>query len=220
MSSRLASLDSVDVTWSIPSGNNAPILSYNLTICQIGPNGTCFNRRNFSVPVGDSRLVRVSPNQLRYRFGELATQKMYEVRIRAENLVGLQDDPDEGEGHRFNSSFPDDGRVVNFRSIRTTSVVIVTWNLSDLALATNGLDVMFTVTYFREGSPDNIMTATVNNSEPLGFSADLSATGGAGHTFTVVANYMTPVLVSSAVEMMNVATLGQGEVLTLCMCMS
>ena len=215
VSSQLVSLDSVNVTWTIPSSNNAPITSYTLSLCQIGPDGnpSCGPDNDFRVNLNDppNNLVSVSPTQLRYRFVDLVPQQMYEVRIRAQNSVGLRMKPVEGNGHRFSSATATDGQVVNLSLIRTTTVVILTWNLSTLAMATSGLNVSFTVSFFHDGNPGSVNSTIVDNNETLGFSADLSDTGGASHTFRVIANYISPLLESSPVEMTNVATLRQGK---------
>ena len=213
VSAQLVSLDSVNITWYVPVDNNAPITSYTLTFCSmVLPHDTdCDTLVGITISV-DS-LTRIGKTQLRYTYPELLTEKLYEVVIRAENSVGRQMAPVLSNGFYFNSSFPDDGQVINVSFISTTRVVIVTWNLPTLALATANLNVFFNVTYFSDGDPNNTTLVTIDyNSSRLeqGFSAKLMVANSATHTFQIVAWYINPNLLSSEATLMEVRTLAQG----------
>ena len=205
------SLDSVNITWHVPVDNNAPITSYTLTFCTVvlPHDSDCDTLVNITVPVDN--LTRIGETQLMYTYSELLTETLYEVVIRAENSVGRQMAPVLSNGFYFNSSFPDDGQVVNASFIPTAHVVIVTWNLPTLALATSNLNVSFNVVYFSDGDPNNTTLVTVDyNSSQLeqGFSANLIV-GSGTHTFQIVALYINPNLLSSEATLMEVRTLAQ-----------
>ena len=218
MSAQLVSLDSVNITWRIPSDNTSSIISYTLTICtRILPNDTdCSNGTLFNVSVLVNDLTMISGNRLSYILPELTTQKEYEVVIRARNLVGLQMSPALGGGFKFNSAFPDNGRVVDASFIpATTMLVIVTWNLPALAIATDNLNVSFIVTYYSDGDPDNTRMETVPRQPDLqGVSVNLTMPDSPVHTFQIVANYGNPNLLSSPVTLTDVQTLANGTKIT------
>ena len=209
------SLDSVNITWRIPADNNAPITSYALTFCaRLSRSGmNCGTSVNITVQAGD--LTRVSNSQLQFTFPELLIEKLYEVVIRAENSVGLQMSPALGNGFEFNSTFPDNGRVVNVGFIPTTRLVIVTWNLPVLARATANLNVSFDVTYYNIAEPTNIISVTVEYN-PLqleqGFSADLMTEDSPSHVFQIAARYINPNLLSSQANLSGVRTLANGKI--------
>ena len=200
-------MNSVNVTWPEPSSNNAMITHYNIAVCRIAPSETfsCVNEYNFTI---------LPDGQLRYTAENIFPLSEYEIRIRAENSIGLQNDPVLGQGYRFSSASADNGSVVNFRVVPTTTVVIVTWALPPLALATSNLEVLFDVMYFRNGNQADTFIANISYNVSLteqGYSVDLSRTGNALHTFTVVARYTTPFLVSTGVTRNNVATVNEGK---------
>ena len=189
------------------------ITQYNIAVCRIAPseNFSCVNEYNFTIMRSD--LTSLPDSQLRYTAENIFPESEYEIRIRAENSIGLQDDPVSGQGYRFSSAFADDGSVVNFRVVPTTSVVIVTWDLPFLALNTSNLEVLFDVTYFRIGNPEEPVMANVSYNASLteqGYSVDLSETNNALHTFTVVARYAIPFLVSTGVSL-NVSTVNESK---------
>ena len=211
VSAELVSLDSANITWRIPSDNNAPIISYTLMFCARPSNSTlCGTSVNVTVPVGE--LTRVG-DQLNYTINGLLTEKMYEVVIRAENSVGLRMNPDLGDGFFFNSAGPDNGQVENISFISATGAVIVTWNLPPLALDTSDLNVSFSVSYFNNGAPQNVSQVTIVYNPMVveqGVSINLEA-DSAVHTINVTAVYINPNLVSSQSSLANVKTLGGGK---------
>ena len=199
----------VNITWYIPSSNNAPITDYILEFCDTSPSGSCLD--NVTV----NGLTSVNSTHLSYFFEPPHPNITYEVFIRAGNIVGFQTAPVFGGGHRFRSAFEDDGRVVNVMIIPTTSVVILTWNLPQLALSNDVIVDFFEVTYFHKHMHDPIMsvrmdTVSYNPSSPEqpGFSANISSVGG--HTFNITAVYSTPRLTSSPVTVTGVRTLEEG----------
>ena len=210
----LASLDSVDVTWSIPAENNAPIESYSLMFCARHETG-CVDGTftNVTLMVGSEELIMLDGNRLRYTFTQLLIGREYEVVIRAENSIGQQMSPAFGNGLRFNSAFPDDGRVVSVDSVSSTNTIILTWNLPPLALATNNLNVSFNVAYFSVSDSMNIMSVTVEYN-PMrleqGVSVDLMIADSPSHTFRIVALYTNPNLLSSQATLTGVRTLANG----------
>ena len=217
VSARLVSLNSANITWRVPNDNSASITSYTLILCALFlPIDTSCSYGisvNISVPVGGHDLTMVGRNQLRYTFHELLTEKAYEVVIRAENAVGQQMSPAFGNGLRFNSSFPDDGRVVNVGFIPTTSVIIVTWKLPPLALATASLNVSFNIMYFSAGNPANTMSVTVGYNPSWleqGSSVNIGVPDSASHTFQITAWYYNPNLLSSQATLTGVQTLANG----------
>ena len=215
VTAELASLDKVNVTWSIPSANNNPIVNYTLMFCARLETG-CVNGTftNVSLLVeGESALIRLDGNRLRYTFPDLLIGKEYEVVIRAANTIEQQMSPVFGNGLKFNSSFPDDGQVINVGVIPTTSTIILTWNLPPLALATNNLIVSFNVTYFSVSASQNIMSVAVEyNALRLeqGISVNLMMADSADHTFRIVALYTNPNLLSSQAYLTGVRTLANG----------
>ena len=219
---QLVSLDIVNITWTIPSDKNADIESYTLMFCAIfSPTDTDCSRGtsvNITILVDDHDLITVGRNQLRYIFSELWTEKLYEVGISAENFVGWQMLPAFGDGLRFNSAFPDDGRVVNVSFIPTVSTIIVTWNLPPLARATDNLIVSFIITYYDASEPANTMSTTVEY-DPMwleqGFSANIGIADSPSHVFRIVAQYMNPNLLSSEATLSGVRTLADGTKLTI-----
>ena len=222
VTAQLVSLNSVNITWSMPSDNNADIKNYTLMFCAIfSPTDTdCSHGTSVSVTVivGNRDLITVGGNQLRYTYPELVTEKQYEVVIRAENFVGQQMSPVFGNGLRFNSSFPNDGRIVNVSFIPTISMIIVTWNLPPLALATTDLNVSFAVMYNSVTSPMNIISETiVYNPMRLeqGFSANINIVDSPAHVFRIVVQYMNPNLLGSEATLSDVRTLADGTKLIL-----
>ena len=213
VSTELVSLDSVDVTWSIPSANNDPIVNYTLMFCALF-NGSCGSIRTITLEVGrDSELMELDGNRLRYTFTELSTEKEYEVVVRAANTIGQQTSPAFGNGRRFNSAFPDDGQVVNVANVSSTDTIILTWNLPPLALALQNIDALFNITYFRDGNPSNILSVAVeyNASLPVqGVSVNLMMADSAEHTFQIGALYTNPNLLSSQAILTGVRTLADG----------
>ena len=225
VSAQLASLDSANITWrdpsdsdnSIPLGSNAPITSYTLMLCaRLSPSTDCSSTSlSKSVPV--SELIRVGINRLRYVYNELSAETLYEVVIRAENSVGLQMSPEFGNGLRFNSSTPDDGRVVNFGFIPTTGAIILTWNLPPLALATSNLNVSFDVTYFSVDDSASTMSMTVGYSPfqlEQGSTVDLGKADSQSYNFQITAQYRNPDLLSSQATLTSVRTLANGTKLS------
>jgi hypothetical protein len=192
VTAELASLDSVDITWSIPSANNAPIESYTLIFCiRLGMSCVPGFFINITLMVGDEELTTVDGNRLRFRFPELSvTNKEYEVVIQAENSIGRQMFPVFGNGFRFNSTSPDNGRVINVGFIPTTSMIILTWNLPPLALATTNLNVFFNVTYSIDADPLNTRSVPVDY-DPMrleqGVSINIGEPDSQLHTFRIVA---------------------------------
>ena len=202
------------MTWPEPSSNNVMITQYNIAVCRIAPseNFSCVNEYNFTIMRSD--LTSLPDGQLRYTAENIFPLSEYEIRIRAENSIGLQDDPVSGQGYRFSSASANNGSVVNFRVVPTTTVVILTWALPSLALNTSNLEVLFDVTYFRDGDQEDTVMANVSYNASLteqGYSVDLSGTGSAQHTFTVVARYTIPFLVSTGVTLNNVATVNESK---------
>ena len=220
VTAQLVSLDSVDITWSMPSDNNALITNYTLTFCAIFSldDTDCLSGTSANVTLGvdgNAGLIRIGGNQLRYTFPELLTGKLYEVVIRAENSVGRQILPAFGNGLRFNSAFPDDGRVINANFIPTTRMIIVTWNLPPLALATNNLNVSFDVSHYSVADPANIMSEIVEyNSSPSvqTFSINLGIADSPAHIFRIAARYINPSLLSSQANLTGVRTLADGKI--------
>ena len=219
VSAQLVSLNGVNVTWRVPTNNNDPIIQYAIMFCaRISSDNTDCSSTSFtSVPVADHDLVKVGENQLRYVYSELLAEKLYEVVIRAQNGIGEQMSPVFGNGLTFNSSFPDDGRVVNVSFIPTTSTIILTWKLPPLAIATANLNVSFNITYYSSADPANIMLGTVeyNSSQPeLGFSANIGMADSPPHVFLIVARYINPNLLSSQAILTGVQTLTNGKILS------
>jgi hypothetical protein len=215
VAAELASLDSVNITWSIPSDNNAPIESYTLMFCAWLETGCTFT--NVTLMVGSEELItiKLNGNRLRYTFPGLLIGQLeqYEVVIQAENSIGRQMSPAFGNGFRFNSTSPDNGRVINVGFIPTTSVIILTWNLPPLALVTTNLNVVFNVTYYSVGAPLNTMTVTVqyNPMRPeQGVSIDLMIADSPLHIFQIIAQYTNPNLLSSIATLEDVRTLTNG----------
>ena len=141
--------------------------------------------------------------------------RMYEVVVRAENSIGLQITPALGNGLKFNSAFPDDGRIVNVGFIPTASVVIVTWNLPALALATANLNVSFNVMYYSGADPANIISVSVKynmSRHEQGFSVDLMTADSPSHIFQIAAWYINPNLLSSQANLTGVQTLANGKI--------
>ena len=212
MTAQLASLRAVNITWSIPSENNAPIQSYTLMFCarlETGCEDGTFT--NVTLTVGSEQLITIGGNRLRYRFPELLIGKQYEVVIRARNSIGQQTSPAFGNGLRFNSAFPDDGQVVNVASVPSTNTIILTWNLPPLALATTNFDVSFNVTYF--SNITNIMSVAVEyNASRLeqGISVDLMEADSLSHSFEITAWYNSLNLLSSQATLTGVRTLANG----------
>ena len=214
VTAQLASLRAVNVTWSVPSANNAPIQSYTLMFCARLETGCIEGTlRNITRMVGDEELIILGGNRLRYTFTQLLIDREYEVVIRARNSVGQQMSPMFGDGLRFNSTSPDDGRVVNVASVSSTNTIILTWNLPPLALETISVNVSFDVTYFSVGDPLNIMSVAVEyNASQLeqGVSIDLMIADSPLHTFRIVALYTNPILLSSQAILTGVRTLANG----------
>ena len=221
VSARLASLNSINITWSMPSSNNADILSYTLMFCALFmPTDTDCSQGtsvNATLMVGGTELIRIGENQLRYTLPELVLGKMYLVVITAENSIGRQMSPEFVNGFRFNSTLPDDGRVVNVDSIPTTSAIILTWRLPPLALATSDLNVSFDITYVSVTSPGNERLITVEyNSSRLeqGSTINIGMADSPLHNFQIVARYITPNLLSSQATLNGVQTLADGKIIT------
>ena len=210
----LASLDSVNVTWLMPAENNAPIQSYSLMFCgrhESSCVGGTFT--NVTLMVGSEELIMLDGNRLRYTFTQLLIGREYEVVIRAENSIGQQMSPMFGGGFRFNSAFPNDGRVVNVDSVSSINTIILTWNLPPLAFATNDLNVSFNVTYFSVSDSMNIMSVAIEYN-PMrleqGVSVDIMEADSPSHTFQIVALYINPNLLSSQATLTGVRTLANG----------
>ena len=214
VSVKLVSLDSVNITWRIPSDNNVSITSYTLIFC-VSPNDTdCSHSSAINVTRQVDDLTRISENRLSYIFPELVTEKLYEIVIRAENSNGLQMAPELGNGFRFNSASADDGQVVNVSFIPTTRMIIVTWNLPALAMATANLNVSFDVLYYSDADQQNITTVPVqyNMSRPeQGVSVDLMIANSSTHVFKIQARYINPNLSSSQANLTGVRTLANGN---------
>ena len=208
VTAQLASLSSINVTWRIPEDNNDRITNYRIIFCA-RENETvvdCSFNNTFTI---DGSITRVNQTHLRFIYGELQTEKPYEVVIRAVNMIGEQMSPMVGEGLRFNSTYPDDGQVVNVGFIPTTHLVIVTWELPLLALETMPLNVTFNVTYFNNGNPNNRTTTNIGYEEALmaqGFTIDLEA-DSANHTVQITAIYTVPNFVATLFVLQNVSTL-------------
>ena len=214
VTAQLTNLRAINVTWSVPSANNAPIQSYTLMFCiRLGIYCVDVTLTNVTLMVGSEQLVTIGGNRLRYTFNELLIDREYEVVIRARNSVGQQMSPMFGGGFRFNSASPDDGRVVNVSFIPSTSMIILTWNLPPLALATTNLDVSFNVTYFSDSDPQNIVSVAVEyNPRRLvqGVSVNLMEADSPLHSFRIVALYTNPNLLSSQAYLTGVRTLANG----------
>ena len=212
VSAELVSLDSANITWRIPSVNNARITSYTLMFCARPSNNTlCGTSVNVTVPV--EQLTQVGENQLNYTISGLSTEKMYEVLIRAENDIGLRMAPELGDGFFFESADPDDGQVENVTSIPATNVAIVTWNLPRLALATANLNVSFSIMYFNNGARETVIPLTVVYNpmkREQGISINLEA-DSAAYTVNITAVYINPNLVSSLFSLPDVRTLREGK---------
>ena len=201
------------MTWPIPSDNNAPIDRYIINVCLISPDGTaCVT--DTSIPV--SSPEELSGNRLRYQLGEIVPQKRYELFIQAVNSVGSQAYTPLTNGYRFESVSAVNGSVTNLRFVPTTSVVIITWNLPAIALATSGVDAVFNLTYFREGN-QVLSTVSVIISYNMalteqGYSVDLSVLDGGPYTFIVTALYTSPIsLLSTEVMQANIMTMGASK---------
>ena len=215
VTAQLTNLRAVNVTWSVPSANNAPILSYTLMFCARLEAGCVEGTfTNVTLRVESEQLIILDGNQLRYTFNEIiGIDREYEVVIRARNSVGQQTSPMFGGGFRFNSASPDDGRVANVNFIPSTRIIILTWNLPPLALATNNLNVSFNVTFFSASDPLNILSVAVEyNPMQLeqGVSVDLMIADSSSHTFQIVALYTNPYLLSSQAYLTGVRTLANG----------
>ena len=214
VTAQLTNLRAVNVTWSVPSANNAPIQSYTLIFCiRLEIYCVDITLTNVTLMVGDEQLITIGGNQLRYTFTELLIDREYEVVIRARNSVGQQMSPMFGGGFRFNSASPDDGRVANVNFIPSTRIIILTWNLPPLALATPNVSVAFNVTYYNNGDPLNIMSVAVEYN-PMrleqGVSVDLMIADSSSHNFQIVALYTNPNLLSSEAILTGVRTLANG----------
>ena len=209
VTAQLASLSSVAVTWRIPEENNAPITDYRIIFC-VRENETvveCPLNNTFTV---GSDISQFNQTHQRFVYRELLTEKLYEVVIRAVNMISEQMSPMVGEGLRFNSAFPDDGQVVNVGFIPTIRMVIVTWELPLLAQETMPLNVTFNVTYFNNGSPNNRITMNVGYEEALmaqGFTIDLMEANSAIHTVEITAIYTVPNFVATLFTLRDVSTL-------------
>ena len=138
---------------------------------------------------------------------------MYEVVIRAGNDVGFQTAPvlGIGEGYSFMSASKDDGEVENVMIIPTTSVVILTWSLPQLAVPSNVTTDFFEITYFNLGDPVRSMRTENVSYDPdlLGFTASILPDGG--YNFSITAMYSTPRLTSTPVTVTNVRLLEEGK---------
>ena len=218
MTAQLSSLNSVNITWVIPPNNNADIFIYTLMFCALFSPADTDCSRGTSVNVTlvvdmDAELISVGENQLRYILLELLLEKLYMVVITAENSVGQQLSPAFINGLRFNSSFPDDGRIVNVDSIPTTGAIILTWNLPPLALATTNLNVSFIITYVSVNMPGNETSITVeyNSSWPeQGSIINIGVADSPLHNFQIVAWYINPSLLSPQATLNGVRTLANG----------
>ena len=200
------------MTWPIPSDNNARITEYIVNVCQISPNNGTACVTNTSVPVTSPDMI--PGNRLRYQLGEIVPQKRYELFIQAVNSVGSREYTPLTNGYRFESVSAVNGSMTNLRFVPTTSVVIVTWNLPVIALATSGVEAEFNLTYFRQGNrEDNTVSVIISYNMALteqGFSVDLSA--GAQYTFIVTALYNSPIsLLSTEVMEANIMTVATGN---------
>ena len=133
--------------------------------------------------------------------------------IRARNSVGQQMSPMFGDGFRFNSTSPDDGQVTNVTFIPSTRIIILTWNLPPLALATTILNVSFNIIYVSVSDVSNIMSVAVQYNPvrlEQGVSIDLMIADSPSHTFQIVALYTNPNLLSSQANLTGVRTLANG----------
>ena len=211
MSHVLVTLTSINVTWPIPSDNNAPITKYIINVCLISPDGTaCVT--NTSLPVSSPDML--PGNRLRYELDEILPQKSYEIYIQAVNSVGSQKYTPLTNGYRFESVSAVNGSVTNLRFVPTTSVVIITWNLPVIAIATSGVEAEFNLTYFRQGN-QVLSTVSVNISyntalTEQGYSVAPSA--GGLYTFIVTALYTSPIsLLSTEVMQANIMIVGAGN---------
>ena len=152
-----------------------------------------------------------------YLYRPSPPRKTKEVVIRAQNGVGPQTAPALGDGHRFRTAFPDNGIVVDVMNISTTSVVILTWSLPQLAMSNDVTTDFFEIAYFDEGNPTSVMTANVtyDSSSPgrSGFSADLLGDNNrrGAHTFSITAVYSTPMLRSSPATVTGVRAVEEGK---------
>ncbi len=219
MAAELASLDSVDVTWVIPSNSNAPIESYTLMFCAwLGMGCVDGTSTNVTLTFGDDELIRIGENQLTFRYPELLINREYEVVIRTENFIGRQMSPAFGNGLRFNSISPDDGQVVNVGFIPTTDAIILTWNLPPLALLSTDFNVSFNATYYSVADPLNTMPVTIVY-DPVwpeqGVSVNIGEPDSPPHTFEIVAQYTNPNLLSSQATLGGVRTLANGTRITI-----
>jgi hypothetical protein len=221
VAAELASLDSVNVTWVIPSDSNAPIESYTLMFCaRLGMGCVDGTSTNVTFMVWDEEIIRIGENLLRvrYRFSEILINREYEVVIRAENYIGRQMSPVFGNGFRFNSTSPDDGQVVNIGFVPTATMIILTWNLPTLALTTTNLNVSFNVTYYNVGAPLNTISVTVDY-DPIrleqGVSVNIGEPDSPLHTFQITALYTNPNLLSSQATLGGVRTLEIGTRITI-----
>ena len=214
MTAELTSLENVNITWFIPSANNAHIQSYNLIFCVPLETGCADGTlRNINHTIGEKELIILDGNRLRYTLTQLLIDREYEVRIRASNSVGQQMSPMFGGGLRFNSASPDDGQVVNVASVSSTNTIILTWNLPPLALATTSFNVSFDVTYSSVSDPLSIMSVAVEyNASRLeqGVSVDLMEADSLSHSFEITAWYNSLNLLSSQATLTGVRTLTNG----------
>ena len=214
MSHVLVTLNSINVTWPIPSDNNAPITAYIIKLCQISPNNESVCVTDTTIPVSSPYML--SRNQMRYHLGEIVAQKHYEIYIQAVNSVGSQAYTPLTNGYRFESVSAVNGSVTNLRFVPTTSVVIVTWNLPAIALATSGVEAVFNLTYFRQGN-QVLSTVSVIISYNMalteqGYSVDLSVLDYGQYTFIVTAQYTSPIsLLSTEVMQANIETVAAGK---------
>ena len=214
MSHVLVTLTSINVTWPIPSGNNAPIVEYIINVCLISPNNGTACVTNTSIPVPSPDML--PGNLLRYQVGEIVAQKSYEIYIQALNSVGSQKYIPLTNGYRFESVSAVNGSVTNLRFVPTTSVVIITWNLPAIALATSGVEAVFNLTYFRQGNRV-LSTMSVNITYNMalteqGYSVDLSVLDDGPYTFIVTALYTSPIsLLSTEVMQAGIMIVGAGN---------
>ena len=205
------------MTWPIPSDNNAPITEYIINVCLIFTNNNnetaCIT--NTSIPVTSPDML--PGNRLRYQVGEIFPQKSYEIYIQAVNDVGSQKYIPLTNGYRFESVSAVNGSVTNLRFALTTSVVIVTWNLPAIAIATSGVEAEFNLTYFHQGNQGigSKLSVIISYNMALteqGYSVDLSVLDGSQYTFIVTALYTSPIsLPSTKVMQAGIMTVAAGK---------
>ena len=216
VTSELASLDRVNITWTQPSDRNSPITHYIIFWCHFFFfTDNCTEINELTLPVsGDTSLINISSSQFRFQITDLPPQQMYQVRIRAMNAVGTQPSPAViDDGFNFPSAFPVDGAVENLRNITSSSAVIFTWRLPALALATSNLNVSFTVSYFDIGDPVNVISAIViydENHLDQGFSIN-TFEAGRRHTVNITANYINRGLTATPVSLQQIELVAPGK---------